>query len=133
MNTRRNFFGKTAVAISSIAALQKVAGTDRSKSDPAPANHLAPVFSATGRQHGQTRKIFVIKQTSRLASTNAAGKKIRRVLIFDDHPESLRLVFGRRPHPKVDLSRPQRIALWELLIVSILMIAGLVTMFWPLL
>jgi len=36
--TRRNFIGKTAVAIGSIAALQKVAGADRSKSDPGPAN-----------------------------------------------------------------------------------------------
>jgi oxalate decarboxylase len=36
--TRRNFIGKTAIAISSIAALQKVAAADRSKSDPGPAN-----------------------------------------------------------------------------------------------
>ena len=36
--TRRNFIGKTAIAISSIAALQKVAGADRSRSDPGPAN-----------------------------------------------------------------------------------------------
>jgi len=36
--TRRNFIGKTAIAISSIAALQKVAGADQSRSDPGPAN-----------------------------------------------------------------------------------------------
>jgi oxalate decarboxylase len=36
--TRRNFIGKTAVAIGSFAALQKVVGADRSKSDPGPAN-----------------------------------------------------------------------------------------------
>src|SRR5438105_12047503 len=36
--TRRNFIGKTAIAISSIAALQKVAGADRSRRDPGPAN-----------------------------------------------------------------------------------------------
>jgi len=36
--TRRNFIGKTAIAISSVAALQKVAGADRSRSDPGPAN-----------------------------------------------------------------------------------------------
>src|SRR5438105_11887271 len=36
--TRRNFIGKTAIAISSIAALQKVAGADRSRSDPGLAN-----------------------------------------------------------------------------------------------
>jgi oxalate decarboxylase len=37
--TRRSFIGKTAVAIGSFAALQKVVGADRSKSDPGPANH----------------------------------------------------------------------------------------------
>src|SRR5712671_1484466 len=36
--TRRSFIGKTAVAIGSFAALQKVTGADRSKSDPGPAN-----------------------------------------------------------------------------------------------
>src|SRR5438067_4966057 len=36
--TRRNFIGKTAIAMSSIAALQKVAGADLSKTDPGPAN-----------------------------------------------------------------------------------------------
>src|SRR5437899_277844 len=36
--TRRNFIGKTAVAIGSFAALQKVAGANRSKTDPGPAN-----------------------------------------------------------------------------------------------
>jgi hypothetical protein len=95
--------------------------------------NLARPFSATGRQRGRTRKIFVIKQTSRLPSTKARGKKIRRILIFDDHPDSLRLIFGRRHHPYLDLSRRQRISLWELLIVSLLLIAGLVGMFWPLL
>ena len=36
--TRRRFIGKTAVAVGSFAALQKVIGADRSKSDPGPAN-----------------------------------------------------------------------------------------------
>jgi hypothetical protein len=67
-----------------------------------------------------------------LPSANSTGRKIQRVLIFDNHPDSLRLVFGGRPHPFVDLSRPERISLWELVIVSILVIAGLVGIFWPL-
>ena len=36
--TRRSFIGKTAIAIGSFTALQKIAGADRSKSDPGPAN-----------------------------------------------------------------------------------------------
>ena len=89
-------------------------------------------FSQAGKRASRTKKIFVIKKTSRLPSTNAAGKTIRRILIFDNHPDSLRLVFGRRPYPDVDLSPPQRVSAWELIIVSILTIGGLVGMFWPL-
>jgi hypothetical protein len=95
--------------------------------------NLGRAFSVTGKRRGQTRKIFVVKKISRLPSTNAAGKKIRRILIFDNHPDSLRLVFGRRPHPDVNLSGPQRASSWELIIVSIVTLAGLVGMFWPLL
>jgi len=36
--TRRNFIGTAAAAVGSFAALQKVVGADRSKSDPGPAN-----------------------------------------------------------------------------------------------
>src|SRR3954470_11398398 len=36
--SRRNFLGKAAVALGSFAVLQRVAGADRSKSDPGPAN-----------------------------------------------------------------------------------------------
>jgi hypothetical protein len=82
---------------------------------------------------GRTRKIFVVKKTSRLPSTNAAGKKIRRILIFDNHPESLRLVFGHRLYQDVDLSGPQGSGWWDLIIVSTLTIGLLVGMFWPLL
>jgi hypothetical protein len=88
-------------------------------------------FSLPGKRRGQTRKVFVIKKTSRMPSINAAGKKIRRILIFDNHPDSLRLVFGRRQSPYP--SAPRRTSSWELTIVSILTIAGLVGMFWPIL
>jgi oxalate decarboxylase len=38
--TRRSFLGTAAAAIGSFAALQKVAGADRSKSDPGPSNSV---------------------------------------------------------------------------------------------
>jgi hypothetical protein len=94
--------------------------------------NLGPL-SAIGQQRGRTKKIFIIKQTSRIPSINAAGRKIRRILIFDNHPESLRLVFGRRPHAFIDLSGPQCVSSWQLIIVSIVTIGALVGMFWPLL
>ena len=84
------------------------------------------------RQRSRTRKIFIIKKTSRLPSTNAAGKKIRRILIFDNHPDSLRLLFGERTNPYVDLSVPQRVSSWELIVVSILTMSALFGMVWPL-
>jgi hypothetical protein len=86
-------------------------------------------FSVMRQQPDLRRRIFVIEQTSRLPSTNATGKKIRRILIYDNHPDSLRLVFGRGPNRR--LSSPQRVGSWDLLIVSILAIAGLIVMFWP--
>jgi hypothetical protein len=90
-------------------------------------------FSVTGARRSRTKKIFIIKKTNRLPSTNAAGRKIRRILIFDNHPESLRLVFGPRAHPDIDLSPPQRVSSWELIIVLTVTAAGLVGMFWPVL
>jgi hypothetical protein len=81
----------------------------------------------------RTKKIFIVRKTTRLPSTNAAGKRIRRILIFDNHPESLRLVFGHRQHRDVDLSPPQRVSSWELIIVLAVTIAGLIGIFWPLL
>jgi len=88
--------------------------------------------SSGDRQRSWTRKIFIIKKTSRLPSTNAAGKKIRRILIFDNHPDSLRLLFGERTNPHVDLSVPQRVSSWELIVVSILTMSALFGMVWPL-
>ena len=89
--------------------------------------------SSGDRQRVRTRKIFIIKKTSRLPSTNAAGKKIRRILIFDNHPDSLRLVFGRRRLSDVDLIRSKRVSSWELIVVSMVTLGGLIGMFWPIL
>src|SRR5216683_326135 len=93
---------------------------------------MALPTSFVDRQRSRTRKIFIIKKTSRLPSTNAAGKKIRRILIFDNHPDSLRLIFGERASPYVDLSVPQRVSSWQLIVVSILTMSALFGMVWPL-
>src|SRR5260370_40231356 len=66
-----------------------------------------------GRARCGARKIFVVKQTTHLPATNAAaGKTVRRILIFDNHPDSLRLVFGGRAGTHVHLSDPQRPTSW---------------------
>jgi len=94
------------------------------------------------RQLGiRAKKIFVIKEPSRpfdsrsgqpLPATNAARKKIQHILIFDDHPDSLRLVFGRRVNPQAHLSAPPPASSWKLILVSMLTVGALVAMFWPL-
>jgi hypothetical protein len=80
----------------------------------------------------RTRKIFVIKQVRRLELTTGAHKKIRRILIFDNHPDSLRMVFEGGANPPGDLSVPQHVSSWEPILVSILTIGALIGMVWPL-
>jgi hypothetical protein len=53
----------------------------------------------------QRRKIYAIVAPPMPA--DLGGKSIRRILIFDNHPDSLRLVFGRRLNTDVDPGAPQ--------------------------
>lgn len=89
-------------------------------------------LSAASEKPGRTRRIFVIKQARRLASTNGRQKKLRRILIFDDHPDTLRLVFGRDASLHDDLSVSPRATSWDLILVSILATVAFLGMFWPL-
>jgi hypothetical protein len=93
---------------------------------------LARLASVNEQRGLRARKIFVIERTRCVPSTIAAPKKIRRVLIFDNHPDSLRLVFGKRANPYVDLSGPQRVRSWELVLISVLVLGLFIAMFWPL-
>jgi hypothetical protein len=89
----------------------------------------------------RAKKIFVVKGSSRLfdsrsgealPATNPARKRIQNILIFDDHPDSLRLVLGRRVNPQAHLSAPPPASSWELILVSMVTVGALVAMFWPL-
>jgi hypothetical protein len=95
--------------------------------------NLARSCSANGQRRGPAKKIFVIKQVSQLPATNGAAPQIQRILIFDNHPDSLHLVFGRGPNPSVDFSAPQRVSSWGLILFSILIMVALIGIFWPLL
>jgi hypothetical protein len=77
-------------------------------------------------------KIFVIRERH-LESSTGRKKNIRRILIFDDHPDSLRLVFGRSASSQLDLSESQPVRWWKLALVSLLTMVVLLTMFAPLL
>jgi hypothetical protein len=72
---------------------------------------------------GGEKKIFAVLSRS----VTVRGKTIRDVLIFDDHPASLRLLLGRDPVP-----RRQNEFLYAVLAIVLVLAAGL-GMFWSLL
>src|SRR6185503_7898721 len=79
-----------------------------------------------GRPGIGAKRFFIIKQAIQLPPTNSAeSRTVQHVLIFDDHPESLRLVFGGAA-AQVDLSRPPGASLWYLVLLSIVIISSLI-------
>ncbi len=88
---------------------------------------LAQTSSGIGQTGLRQKRLFIIKQVGR-----SGTEKIHRVLIFDNHPDSLRLVFEGGAISHHDLPKSRHVSSWELIIVSILTIGGLVGVFWPL-
>ena len=73
-----------------------------------------------------TKRFFIIKQAVVLPPTSSAGTRtVQHVLIFDDHPESLRLVFGGAA-AQVDLSRLPGASSRHLVLLSIVIISSLI-------
>ena len=72
---------------------------------------------------GEPKKIFAVLSRS----VTVRGKTIRHVLIFDDHPASVRLLLGRDPAP-----RRRNEFLYVVLAIVLVLATGL-GMFWPLL
>jgi hypothetical protein len=69
------------------------------------------------------KKIFAVLSRS----VTARGNTIRHVLIFDDHPASVRLLLGSDPAP-----RRRNEFLYVVLAIVLVLATGL-GMFWPLL
>jgi hypothetical protein len=88
-------------------------------------------FLSRGRRLGTgTKRFFIIKQAVQLPPTNSTeSRTVQHVLIFDDHPESLRLVFGSAT-PEIDLSRPARASSRQLVLLSILLMGLLSAFLW---
>jgi hypothetical protein len=88
-------------------------------------------FLSPGGQPGtRAKRIFIIKQAIQLPPTNSAGaRNVQHVLIFDDHPESLRLVFGGAA-AQVDLSRLSGASSRHLVLLSILIMGLLSAILW---
>jgi hypothetical protein len=90
--------------------------------------------SASGQSAIQGRKIFVIKQTRWVAPTYAAAaKRVQRILIFDNHLDSLRLVSGYRDGDShFHVSDPPRTNSSGVALLWILVVGLMTAMCWPL-
>src|SRR5437588_6471559 len=88
-------------------------------------------FLSLGRQPGiGTKRFFIIKQAIQPRPTNSTeSRTVQHVLIFDEHPESLRLVFGSATS-EIDLSRPPRASSRHLVLLSILIMGMLTAILW---
>ena len=71
----------------------------------------------------EQKKIFAVLSRS----VTVRGKTIRHVLIFDDHPASVRLLLGSDAAP-----RRRNEVFYAVLAIALVLAAGL-GMFWPLL
>ena len=76
----------------------------------------------------ERRRIFAIVAP---AKVDVSGKAIRGILIFDNHPESLRLVSRFHVRPD-DLAATRRAHPIYLIFALLLMLALSMAMFWPL-
>jgi hypothetical protein len=98
----------------------------RNRRMPFPADPVMPI------DQQYSRKIFVIRQAS-LPATNAGDNKIRRILIFDDHPDSLRLFLGdHSANPNAGAAVPQRGNWQDPVLAWMLMTGALIVMISPL-
>jgi hypothetical protein len=88
---------------------------------------LPPHFASIG-----ARKIFVIKRASSLQTSTTKSTIIQRILIFDDHPESLRLVFRNLGSSPVDGTAPQSPRWWEPILGWLLIVCALLVLVLPL-
>src|SRR5947208_13800060 len=97
-----------------------------------PQRSLSRDFSPSEEPGVHAKRIFVIRQAIQVPPTDSApGKKVQHIVIFDDHPDSLRLVFGEPENPHVDRAVARHVPSWVRLF-SILMLGLLTAMFWPL-
>jgi hypothetical protein len=102
------------------------------RSNPSHDFHALRFPSASGQSRVRARNIFVIKQTTRLSPASAADKQIQRILIFDDHPDSLSLVLARRLNRSIYRPARDGARARHFILPGIAIIVALLAMFWPL-
>jgi hypothetical protein len=86
-----------------------------------------------GERPGIQRRIFIVRRTSRLVETNGPARIVRRILMFDDHPDSLRLILGGSANRQAYRSSEDRNILWDFIVPGITILVGVIAMLWLLL
>jgi hypothetical protein len=74
---------------------------------------VPPVPLPSGQSSIQSRRVFLFKGEERLAGNNGPDKTIQRILIFDNHPETLHLLFGRGGITWADPEADETTRWWE--------------------
>jgi hypothetical protein len=73
-----------------------------------------------------------MKQTRLLAANNDPVKSVQHILMFDDHPDSLRIIFGPPANSQADDATDNGGSLREFVLPGIAILVGLTAMFLPL-
>jgi hypothetical protein len=80
------------------------------------------------KRSARAKTICIITQMTALPATNMPGKKMRRILIFDNHPDSLRLAVREQANTGIDSAKTWANS-WHIIIVSLVAAGGLLGMF----
>jgi len=79
---------------------------------------------------GSRKKLFAIVAPP--MPSDPGRKSARHILIFDNHPDSLRLVSQQNRNPDVDLAAPRNASPSHIVLGLVLILTLVLGMFWPL-
>jgi hypothetical protein len=74
---------------------------------------VPPVLPPSGQSGTEPRELFMIKSKRRLAANDGSDKTVQRILIFDTHPETLDVLFGRGAGAMGDPEAQESTRWWE--------------------
>ncbi len=131
--TRRRFLYRVSMNTSRFDYDRRLGATV----DPSAQKHLkwirvSPIGNSLLRDSAGSaqKRIFAIVAPPMRA--NSDGKTIRSILIFDNHPETLRLLYRQRSSPDINLAAARRAHPVHLVFALLLMSVLWIAMFWPL-
>jgi hypothetical protein len=90
------------------------------------------VSSANAQSSVPARRIFIIRQASRLSANDTQSKTVRHILVFDDHPDTLRLILGDSADESVDDAPDESAGWWAPFLGWAMVICLMTLMFLPL-